>query len=108
MSELFIALANKRSKSAEAYPHSRRSDDVDYYHGEAIPDPYRRLEDATPQTAAWVAAQNRLTQAWLDGAPAPRLRSASACRPAPIPCVCRPGAYECEFRAHPCDLDSHS
>jgi prolyl oligopeptidase len=69
-----MAAANKRSKSGAAggeYPHSRRGDHVDYYHGEAIGDPYRWLEDGTdPQTVSWVAAQNRLTQGWLAGVPA--------------------------------------
>lgn len=51
-----------------AYPPARRSDIVDTYHGTSVPDPYRWLEDASsPETAAWVDAQNALTRSRLDG-----------------------------------------
>jgi prolyl oligopeptidase len=44
---------------------------VDVLHGEAIPDPYRWLEDGdSPEVAAWTAAQNAFTQAWLGAVPA--------------------------------------
>jgi prolyl oligopeptidase len=54
-----------RSKSSVA----RRSDHVDHWHGETVPDPYRWLEHAGPETAAWVTVQNELTQAWLATVP---------------------------------------
>src|SRR5680860_796418 len=48
------------------YPESRRSDVEDVLHGTAVPDPYRWLEDLdAPETAAWVAQQNALTECWL-------------------------------------------
>ena len=48
------------------YPTTRRSTDADDYHGTRIEDPYRWLEDLdSPETAAWVAAQNAVTEAYL-------------------------------------------
>lgn len=48
------------------YPDSRRSDQVDDYHGEKVADPYRWLEDLdSAETEAWVEAQNKLTFGYL-------------------------------------------
>ena len=53
-----------------SYPIARMDDVVDNYHGTPVADPYRWLEDATaPETHAWVAAQQRLTRAFLDEIP---------------------------------------
>jgi prolyl oligopeptidase len=52
------------------YPIARMGDVVENYHGTPVADPYRWLEDAAaPETQAWVAAQQRLTQAFLDEIP---------------------------------------
>lgn len=48
------------------YPNTSKHEQVDTYHGEQIADPYRWLEDLdSPQTKAWVEAQNKVTFAWL-------------------------------------------
>src|SRR6516225_3859775 len=55
-----------------AYPSTRRVDHVDIYHGVKVADPYRWLEDdvrKSPEVAAWVEAQNRVTFAYLKGIP---------------------------------------
>jgi prolyl oligopeptidase len=53
-----------------SYPAPEISEQKDNFHGEVIADPYRLLEDlARPRTAAWVAAQNELTQRLLADLP---------------------------------------
>jgi len=53
------------------YPAARKSDVVDDYHGTRVPDPYRWLEDPdSPESRAWIEAQNRLTAAYLAEIPA--------------------------------------
>ncbi|MCE9927461.1 S9 family peptidase, partial [Aeromonas media] len=48
------------------YPATRQSEQVDHYFGEAVADPYRWLEDdRSPETEAWVRAQNAVTQEYL-------------------------------------------
>ena len=50
------------------YPNARVEPLVDTLHGVHVPDPYRWLEDAgSPETRAWVDAQNALTRSVLDG-----------------------------------------
>lgn len=59
------------SRKLFEYPSSRQGDVVEMIHGTAVPDPYRWLEDPeSPQTQAWVAAQNEFTRAYLDEIPA--------------------------------------
>jgi prolyl oligopeptidase len=56
------------------YPIARMGDMVENYHGTPVADPYRWLEDATAsETQAWVAAQQGLTQAFLDTIPSREL-----------------------------------
>ncbi|MFN2461672.1 MAG: prolyl oligopeptidase family protein [Candidatus Velthaea sp.] len=60
------------SKPAERfrYPSARRADHVDEYHGTTVADPYRWLEDLdSPETAAWIAAENELSEAFLSEIP---------------------------------------
>ena len=53
------------------YPSTKKVDQVDDYHGTAVADPYRWLEDVdSPATVAWIKAQNELTFAYLEAIPA--------------------------------------
>ena len=53
------------------YPETRKVDQVDDYHGTKVGDPYRWLEDLdSTETAEWVAAENKVTFAWLEQIPA--------------------------------------
>jgi prolyl oligopeptidase len=48
------------------HPPAHQGDTIETYHGTAIADPYRWLEDPdSAETQAWVAAQNELTQGFL-------------------------------------------
>ncbi|MEO5724602.1 MAG: prolyl oligopeptidase family serine peptidase, partial [Ilumatobacteraceae bacterium] len=51
-------------------PATRRGDDHDAYHGVAVADPYRWLEDGdSPEVVEWVAAHNKRTREALDARP---------------------------------------
>ncbi|WP_456416167.1 prolyl oligopeptidase family serine peptidase [Thiolapillus sp.] len=50
----------------QPYPSARKVDQFDIYHGVRVHDPYRWLENLdSPETRAWIEAENRLTSAWL-------------------------------------------
>ena len=50
------------------YPETPKSSQVDDYHGTKVADPYRWLEnDRSPETLAWVKAENRVTSQYLSG-----------------------------------------
>lgn len=52
------------------YPPAARGDHIDSYHGIAVPDPYRWMEDIdSPATRAWVEAEGRLTSNYLAAIP---------------------------------------
>lgn len=58
------------TSGALAYPATRTVEQFDEYPGERIADPYRWLEELdAPDTRAWIAAQNQLTERYLAGIP---------------------------------------
>ena len=64
---LFCTLiATPAAQRSFTYPATRQVEQVDVYHGQQIRDPYRWLEDLqSPETLAWVEAQNALTDQHL-------------------------------------------
>ncbi|MBA3467555.1 MAG: S9 family peptidase, partial [Gemmatimonadaceae bacterium] len=68
---LFATSAAAQSPAPRiTYPSAAKSDQVDVYHGETIADPYRWLEDTdSPQTKAWVEAENAVTNRYLATVP---------------------------------------
>ena len=69
---MLLALVSAVCVSAEdkklKYPETRKTDQVDDYHGTKVADPYRWLEDdvrKSTEVAAWVEAQNKVTQEYL-------------------------------------------
>ena len=74
MKPLLIALCAAASLGANAhaleYPVAHRDDAVvDDYFGTKVPDPYRWLERPdSPETRAWVEAENKVTQQFIDPA----------------------------------------
>ncbi len=60
----------QRAATPLVYPPAPRADVVDHYHGVAVPDPFRPLEQLdAPATRAWVEAENRLARPWLESLP---------------------------------------
>ncbi|MBK9796257.1 MAG: S9 family peptidase [Holophagaceae bacterium] len=68
-----MALASTATPDASSplsYPSTRRAEVVDDFFGTRVVDPYRWLEDDnSAETRAWVAAQNKLTFAYLEQIP---------------------------------------
>ncbi|AIY40487.1 Prolyl endopeptidase [Collimonas arenae] len=66
-----IAQQCPASAQTLTYPTSKKIDQTDDYHGVKVADPYRWLENANgDDTKAWVDAQNKLTQSYLETIPA--------------------------------------
>lgn len=67
---LFAACNNMKTIKTMPYPTTERGETKDNYFGTEVADPYRWLEDDNSDaTAAWVAAQNVVTQDYLGQIP---------------------------------------
>jgi protease II len=64
---LFVpAVLAAQSRARLEYPKTRQAEQVGDYFGTKVRDPYRWLEDdLSAETKAWVAAQNRVSFAYL-------------------------------------------
>ncbi len=66
----FSMVAAAFGQSVFDYPKVKKGAQVDDYHGTKVADPYRWLEDPdSAETKAWVAAENKLTSAYLQTIP---------------------------------------
>ncbi|MEG1621867.1 MAG: prolyl oligopeptidase family serine peptidase [Alistipes sp.] len=66
----FMSCDNTLKIKHMPYPDAPRSEVVDDYFGTQVPDPYRWLEDDnSAETAAWVTAENAVTQNYLEQIP---------------------------------------
>lgn len=62
--------AKKEEAMNIAYPQTKKVDTLNTYFGQEVADPYRWLEDdRSPETEAWVKAENEVTFAYLDKIP---------------------------------------
>src|SRR5687768_6795188 len=68
---ILAATASAQTPTAPlSYPPAARGTQSDVYHGTTVADPYRWLEDTnSPETRAWVEAQNRLSESYLSRIP---------------------------------------
>mgnify|MGYP002778007915 FL=1 len=67
---LLMAALPLAAEAQLQYPETRKTDQVDDYHGTKVADPYRWLEDdRSAETAAWVKAQNEVTFGYLGKIP---------------------------------------
>ena len=65
-----LATATMLQAQGLKYPKTEKDNTVDNYFGTVVADPYRWLEnDTSRQTAAWVEAENRVTNAYLQKIP---------------------------------------
>ncbi|MEG0252520.1 MAG: S9 family peptidase, partial [Muribaculaceae bacterium] len=70
MSSLILSASAFAATPSLVYPSTHQGDVKDTYFETEVADPYRWLEnDTTAETAAWVKAQNAVTQSYLDKIP---------------------------------------
>ncbi|MBQ0116831.1 MAG: S9 family peptidase [Flavobacterium sp.] len=62
--------AQQKSTKKMQYPETKQIQQTDTYFGQAVPDPYRWLEDdRSKETESWVIAQNKVTNGFLSQIP---------------------------------------
>ncbi|MFB9055115.1 prolyl oligopeptidase family protein [Mariniflexile ostreae] len=70
---VLVACKNETPKKTDLlvnYPETKTVDTIDTYFGTDVKDPYRWLEDdRSPETEAWVEAQNNTTNTYLEKIP---------------------------------------
>ena len=67
---IFMMYSCNQGAIRKPYPQTAKSDVVDDYFGTKVADPYRWLEDDhSPETAAWVQAQNEVTENYFSQIP---------------------------------------
>ena len=70
MALTFLSSNAQEKKEAITYPKTSKGNVVDTYFGNQVADPYRWLEDdKSPETEAWVKAQNVVTFGYLNAIP---------------------------------------
>ena len=70
MTSIALLAAACGKKAQITYPEAERQDVTDNYFGQEVADPYRWMEnDTSAQVAAWVEAENKVTQAYLQRIP---------------------------------------
>lgn len=63
---LFIMIINELKTQVLTYPNTKKINQIDYYHGIAVPDPYQWLEEENnPEVRLWIENQNNLTFSYL-------------------------------------------
>src|SRR5271155_4457984 len=64
------AFAQVSAEPPKCPPPTRKDDVVEMIHGVSVADPYRWLEDQkSPETRAWIEAEDKCTAAVLDAVP---------------------------------------
>jgi prolyl oligopeptidase len=66
----YVSAQDRDGAGRLEYPETKKVDVTDTYFGTTVADPYRWLEDdRSPEVAAWVEAENKVTFAYLDRIP---------------------------------------
>ena len=70
LSIVMFLTANSFAQTRIEYPNTKKIEQTDDYHGTKVSDPYRWLEDDnSPETKAWVQAENKVTFDYLNQIP---------------------------------------